>query len=280
MAEEARVPEIDQRQQHRQVALERRLAEMLIEAGGAGEQFREHFPAVAYGDGQADRRPEGKASTDPVPDRQHVGTGDAKGARRLDVAGHCDKMRGQRTSRAKRACEPGPRLLRVGHRLGSGEGFRGDDEHRRRRVQAGERTTEVFGVDIGDKTHVHAFAAARPWAAQSVADQARSEVGATDADGHDATQGPSGCSDAHAATDQRCQRAHALLRCADFGNDVLAVDIHCVVVLLSQCGVQHRPRFRQVDFFASEQRRDPRRKIALVREGDEQLHRLRSQPLL
>ena len=46
---------------------------------------------------------------------------------------------------------PRARRLRVGHRLQRGEGLRGDDEQRLRRVEVARRLGEVGAVDVGDE---------------------------------------------------------------------------------------------------------------------------------
>ena len=59
--------------QHRQVALERRLAEVLVHRVEAGEQLAEPLGADREHRGQADRRVHRVAPADPVPEAEHVG---------------------------------------------------------------------------------------------------------------------------------------------------------------------------------------------------------------
>ena len=53
------------------------------------------------------------------------------------------------------ASDPGPRGAGVGHRLQRGEGLRGDDEQRLRRVEVAGRLGEVGAVDVGDEAEGH-----------------------------------------------------------------------------------------------------------------------------
>ena len=57
-AEEVAVPDAEQRHDHRDVALERGAAEVLVRAVGAGEQLLEPVHADGNGDRQADCRPQ------------------------------------------------------------------------------------------------------------------------------------------------------------------------------------------------------------------------------
>jgi hypothetical protein len=89
-AVEVAVPDVDEAEQHRQVALDRRLREVLVHRARAGEQLAKALGADRDRDRQADRRPQRVAAADPVPEAE--GARDAEARRRLDVARRGDEV--------------------------------------------------------------------------------------------------------------------------------------------------------------------------------------------
>ncbi len=77
-AEEVVVPEAEQAHQHRQVALERRGAEMLVHLVEAVEHGAEIVRADGQHGREADGRIHGIAAADPIPEAEHVGGVDAE----------------------------------------------------------------------------------------------------------------------------------------------------------------------------------------------------------
>ena len=77
-SEEIVVPDGQQAHEHRQVALERRGAEVLVHLVEAIQQSAEVIRADSTHGRQADRRVHGVAPADPVPELEHVGRIDAE----------------------------------------------------------------------------------------------------------------------------------------------------------------------------------------------------------
>ena len=93
-AEEIVVPDREQTHQHRQVALERRGAEMLVHLVKAAEHGAEIVRADGHHGREADRRIHRIASADPIPEAEHVGGIDAELRHLLGVRRDGHKMLG------------------------------------------------------------------------------------------------------------------------------------------------------------------------------------------
>ena len=180
-AVEVAVPDVDEAEQHRHVALDRRAREVLVHRARAGEQLAKALGADRDRDRQADRRPERIAPADPVPEAE--GARDAEARRRLDVARRGDEMLVD--PRAAAGDEPLPRRLGVGHRFLRREGLAGDDEERLVGGEAGERRRQVGAVDVGDEMEREV---ARGEAGERADDHLRAEIAAADADVDDVAQ--------------------------------------------------------------------------------------------
>src|SRR6185295_6525276 len=116
-AEEVHVPDPEQAEQHRQVALERRGAEVLVHLAEA----REHGPEVLGADRDHQREPDGRvvgvATAHPVPELEHVGGVDAELGHLRRVGGHRHEVARDRLRVAERPQRPVARRVRVGQRL-------------------------------------------------------------------------------------------------------------------------------------------------------------------
>ena len=156
-AEEIVVPDREQPHQHRQVALERRGAEMLVHLVEAVEHGAEIVRADGEHGREADGRIHGIAAADPIPEAEHVGGVDAELRHLLGIGRDGDEMLGDGACLAVQAGQqPVARGARVGHGLERGEGLGGDDEQRLRRIEIAHRLGEVRAVDIGDEAEGHA----------------------------------------------------------------------------------------------------------------------------
>ena len=130
------VPEIDEREQRRQIARQRRIAEVRIHRGGAGAKVGEALPSAADRDRKSGRRPERETAADPVPHRQRVTAGDAESARGRNICGDGDEVRSQRGAAAELRGQPLARGSRVPERFLRRERLRDNHEQGRRRIGA------------------------------------------------------------------------------------------------------------------------------------------------
>src|SRR2546423_4143750 len=80
---------------------------------------------------------------------------------------------------AEAAQRPIARALRVGNRLKRGEGFRGDDERRLRRIEVARRLDEIRSVDVGYEAERHGTVAV---VSERLVRHHRPEVRAADTD--------------------------------------------------------------------------------------------------
>ena len=124
-AEEIVVPDGQQAHEHRQVALERRGAEVLVHLVEAVQ----HGAEIVRADGQhrreTDRRIHRVAPADPIPEPEHVGGIDAELRHFGRVRRNRDKMLGDGLFVAAETRQrPVASRVGVGHRLQRREGFR------------------------------------------------------------------------------------------------------------------------------------------------------------
>ena len=269
-----RVPVIDQSQQHRQIAFERRVPEVSVHARRAGEQIREGVPAAADRDRDTCRGPEREPTAHPVPHRQHVAARDAERARGVDVGADGNEVLRQRRAAAQVRRKPFAGRLCIPERLDGREGLGGDDEQCGCRVEAGERTGEMFRIDIGHEGDVDAIAGRGARAGERFAHHRGSEVGAADTEVDDVADRPSRGAQPQAAAQLNRQRAHAHLRGADPRDDVGAVDGERRITRPPQRRVERGAQLREIDLLAGEERRDPRLQIALAGVREQQVHRV------
>ncbi len=280
VAQATRVPPADEAEQQRQVGFRRRRAEVLVDACGAGEELGEARRPQSDRDRQAHGRPQRVAAPDPVPHRQHVRSGDAERGGRRDVARHADEMASGVGAGGQSGLQPRARCRCVGERLLRRERLGYHDDQRGRGVETPERTGEMLRVDVGHEAHARRARAGLGNRAQRVADEARPEVRAADADVHDVADREPGGAEATPFAQRVGQGEHAGLCRPDRGNHVLAVDQDRGVVLLAQRHVQRRPALRLVDALPGEERGDPRRQPCAVGLAHERGDHVGGQPLL
>ena len=155
-AEEVVVPDSQQTHEHRQVALERRGAEVLVHLVKAIEHGAEILRPDGEHGRKADRRVHRVAPADPVPEPEHVGGVDAEFRHFRRIGRDGDKMLGDRLFVAAQTFEqPVARRVGVGHRLQRREGFRRDDEKRFRRIEIADGFREVGAINVGNEPEGH-----------------------------------------------------------------------------------------------------------------------------
>ena len=149
--EEVRVPDREQAQDDRQVPLERRRSEVLVDRVEAGEHPAEVFRADGDHRREADRRVHRVAAADPIPELEHVRRVDAELRHFLGVRrdGH-EVLRDRRLISQLRQ-QPIPSSPRVGERLQRRERLGRDDEERLLRVEVTRRFGDVGPVDVRDE---------------------------------------------------------------------------------------------------------------------------------
>ncbi len=271
-AEEVVVPDADEAHEHRQVAVERRRAEVLVDGVEAVQHGAEVVGADRQHGGEADGGIHRIAAADPVPELEHVGGVDAELGDLLGVSRDRDEMLGDRLGIAPEPLErPFARAMRISHRLERREGLGGDDEQRFRRIEIARRLDEIGAVDIGDEAE---RAAAVAVVFERLVGHRRSEIGAADADIHDGADRLAGVAGPSAAAHAFGERGHLVEHRMHLRHHVLAVDHDRGASRRAQRDVQHGPVLGDVDLLAVEHRVDAGAQPGSLRELDEKRERL------
>ena len=263
-AEEVPIPDADHAEQHRQVLVERRIAEMLVHLVSAFEQALEVLRTDRNHDRQAHRRPQRIAAADPVPHLEHVLFRDAELDDFLRIRRHADKVLRQRVFRAALFGEPVAHRARVGHRLERRERLRHDDRERLFRVDGLQHVVQVGAIDVGDEVRIEFR---RREMMQRVHDHLRTQVRAADADVHHMADALARIAGPRAVADLVGERGHL----GFLGADLLLE--RRVVGGRAQRRVQRRAMLGHVDDVACEHRVAALRDLRLRGEFDEQLER-------
>ena len=191
------VPDVRHRHHHRQVLGEGRGAEVLVHGVEAGEEAAPVVWAERDDIGEADRRIDGVASTDPVPEAERVLGVDPElgdllevGRDRHEVAtdgvgtglvGTVDDVCGLQRVDQPVLGHPG-----VGHRLQGGERLGRHDEQHGFRIEVVGLLEHVGGIDVADEPALDAVLLVR---FQGLVDHHRAQIGAADADVDDGGEG-------------------------------------------------------------------------------------------
>ena len=269
-AEEVDVPDAEQTHDHRQVALERGLPQMLVDRVKAGE----HVSEIGRANRNHQRKPNsgivGVAPADPIPEAEHIVGIDAEGLHPFGVGGDRDEVTLHRRF-AERVDQPAAAGVGIRQRLHGGEGLAADDEERLRRVEIAQRLVGVVAVDVADEP---AFDLRGPEVAQRLVGHGGPEVAAADPDvddGRDALAGRAGpLAAAHPVGEVR----HPVQHLVHIGHDVMAVGDDLLAARRSQRDVQNRTVFGDVDVLAGEHRVDPLAQPGPLGERDQQPNRL------
>ena len=250
-AEEVGVPDGQQPHEHRQVALERRGAEVLVHLVEAVEHGAEVLRADGEHRRQADRRVHRVAPADPVPEPEHVGGVDA------ELRRPC-----RRSSRRRRSAWPPPSRRRPGPRAASARALwalvivssvvKVFDETMNS-VSAGSRSrvasTKSVPSTLETKRNVMRAVAV---VLERLVGHHRAEVGAADADVDDVADALAGVALPVAAAHAVGEGRHRVEHGVDVGHDVLAVDHDRRAARGAQGDVQHGPVLGDVDLVAAE----------------------------
>ena len=220
-AEEVGVPDGQEPQEDRQVALERGRPEVLVHRVEAGEHRAELPGADRDHRREADGRVHRVATADPVPELEHVRGVDAELVHLLGVRRDGDEVLGDRRLVPQGAQAPGARRAGVGHRLEGREGLRRDDEQRLRRVEVAGGLGEVGAVDVGDEPEGQAPVAVEP---EGLVGHHRAEVRAADADVDDVADALAGMTRPRAPSHPVGELGHPVEHGVNGRHHVLAVD--------------------------------------------------------
>ena len=171
--QEIAVPDPQQAKQDRHVLRHRRVTEMQVHPGRAGQHAGKGVGTNPDHHRQSDGRPQRIAPANPLVEIEHAVRIHApahRHIRRRRHGGHAGPFGGK----------PGARQRGVAHCLGRGEGLRGHDDKRSRRIAACQDIVKMARVDIRHVMH------ARPvgMASQRRADHRRAKVGTADPDIH------------------------------------------------------------------------------------------------
>ena len=222
---------------------------MLVHRVRSGEEIPEAPGANGQHQRQANRRPEGVAPADPIPEAEDALGRDPEGRRLLQRRGDRAEMRLHgRLARALH--DPAPRRRGVGHGLNGGEGLGSDDEERARRIEPLERVGDVRPIHVRDKMHARSVMVG----GERQGRHGGSEIRAADADVDHIGEAPAvegrDLARAHAVG----EGAHRLQHRGDVAHHVPARNENWPARPVAQGRVQHRPALGAVDGLAREHR--------------------------
>ena len=165
----------------------------------------------------------------------------------------------------------------VGHRFQRREGLGRHDEERLRRVEIADRFGEVGAIDVRDEPEGEAAVAVVP---ERLVGHDRPQIGTADADVDDVADPLAGVPVPGAAAHAIREVRHPVEHGMNLGHDVLAVDQDRRAARRAQRHVEHGSFLRDVDLLAAEHGVDAGAQAAVLREADEQRHRLVGDPVL
>ena len=272
-AEEVVVPDAEQAHQHRQVALERRGAEVLVHLRGSRRASRGSCPGRWRASSRGRSPSPSSSGRRPSPRtrtcwRCRCRTS-ATFAALVETATKC--LATAFASPPRPASDQSRARVGVGHRLQRGEGLRRDDEQRLRRVEVARRLGEVGAVDVGDEAEGHGAVAV---VLERLVGHHRAEVRAADADVDDVADALAGVALPRAAADAVGEVGHLVEHGVDLGHHVLAVDDDRRALGRAQRHVQDGAVLGDVDLLAPEHGVDPLAQAGLLGQLQQELERL------
>lgn len=173
------VPQPNNRQQHWQVVLQRRLPEVLVHIIRTLEQLLEVVETNHERNRKPDRTPETVPTADPIPEREHILLRDPEPSNRLLVRRECNEVLRDMRLVLRGLEEPFLRRLGIRDGLLGSERLGGDDEQRALGIARAHSLGEMGTIDV--RNEVSREVALRV-ILQRLGDHHRSEIGATDTD--------------------------------------------------------------------------------------------------
>ena len=126
---------------------------MLIHGMKTTEQGAEVFRTDRNHRGEPDGRIHGIASSNPIPESEHVGGVDAEGRDLLGIGRDSDKVTGDGLDITAESLEqPVAGTPGIGHRLQRCEGLRRDDKEGLRGIEIMDSLCEVGAIHVGDES--------------------------------------------------------------------------------------------------------------------------------
>ena len=270
-AEEVVVPDADQGQQDGNVAVERRIPEVDVHHIEALQQLPEVVEADGTGNGQPDGGGERIAAAHPVPEFEHIHGVDAELRHLFPVGGSRHEVLRNMAFLPGMIQEPPAGSMGVGHGFLSSKGLGSDDEEGGSRLYPFERFRNMGAIHIGDKMHVDARLPVGP---QGFSGHHRPQVGTADADIDDIGDALAGITLPPARNDLVGKGLHLLKYGIHRRHDVLPIYVYRFLGAVAQGHMQYRPPFRLVDRLSGEHLSDAFAKPALLRQIQQQVHRL------
>ena len=154
---EIAIPDVQQSQAHREIALHGRSEKVGVHRMSAVQQSPELLRTYGDGDRQADGGPQRKASAHPVPETQCALYAEFRRSLCIGGEGHevlVNRAWCLRICAAPMVQKPLPGRASIQHGLGRGEGFGGNQKQRAFRFDPAQHMSQLVAVHIGDKVKV------------------------------------------------------------------------------------------------------------------------------
>src|SRR5690554_662527 len=243
------VPDAEHRHDNGEVLLRRSVPEMAVHGMGAGQQGVKVVHTYYESNWQANGRPEGIASADPVPHREDVCQLNAELVGCIDTGSDSQKVFAHCTLIAAVSKEPLSRYQTVFQCFLSAERLGLHEEQGRFRVKPVQGFGNIGAIDIGDEVTAKV---PLPIGFKGLYHQLGAEKRSTDAYTDDIGKGPAGVPGSGAILNLSDQLAHPCQGGVDLRDDVVAVYLYLCAGWLAQGGVQGRSVLGDVDHGSAE----------------------------
>ena len=272
-AERVAVPDADEAQQRRHVALQRIGAELQVGGVRPGKELLEAVHADRDRHRQAHARPEREAPADPVGEREHVALRQSPLAGFLVIGARGDDVLRDGIG-AECRHDPVARRRGIHHGLLRGEGLGSHHHQRGGGVQPRHGVVELRGVDVGHEAHLGPIGVG----AQRLDGKLRPERRAADAERQHVGEFRPGGALPLAVAHRLREDPHALAVALDLGAHI--VPVHRRALVAAQRRMQRGAVLGGVHALAGEQALGGRGQSAIARERHQESERLGGDALL
>src|SRR5258706_10099560 len=194
---------------------------MYVHRVEAGEHFAKPFGTNSNHKGKSDSRVIRVASSNPVPELEHVGRVDPKLLHLLGVCRDGNEMFGHRLLAPQGLDAPLAGRASIRQSLQCRESLGGDDEERLRRVQISGSFHKLVAIDVGNEAHGQTTITEVP---QCIVSHGWTQVGAANTDVNDIAHALAGIPSPGAAPHAVREVCHLIQHCVYLGYHVLAID--------------------------------------------------------